>query len=78
MKFAAFTLLFAGACVAFPQMSPSTSSDTCGLSSGVQSLLGQLSGLVQELLSKTGELLKNFFLLLLYFYGLFSLNKPKC
>lgn len=55
MKFAIFTVLFAGACVAFPQLSPS-SSDSC-IPSGVESLLGELEGPIQELSGILGELL---------------------
>lgn len=51
MKLAIFTLLFVGACVAFPQSSPSS----CGLPSEVSSLLAQLSGPVQALSGMTGE-----------------------
>lgn len=56
MKFAIFTVLFAGACVAFPQLSPS-STDSCGLTSEVNTLLGELEGPIQELSGILGELL---------------------
>lgn len=72
MKIAIFTLLLAGACVAFPQM-PSSSSDECGLSSELESLLKQLTKPVQELLSMKGKILAK----VSFFFKLFPLNKPQ-
>lgn len=47
--------------MAFPKSSPSSSeSDSCGLSSGMESLLGELSGLVGQL-TKSGKLLTEIF-----------------